>query len=112
ANDFLGDEVKSWIDRMQNAWNEVNFGNWYSLGVFTSAGAGRWSVSHNGLLNSRGKNPAGKPITAIVTSFAYRPADGTSVFVAVTPAQRRASPAMSAIRQDLDRAHRAVTKLP
>src|SRR5262245_46264324 len=112
ANDFLGDEVKSWIDRMQNAWNELNFGGWYSLGVFTSNGAGRWLVSHNGLLNSRGKNPAGKPITAIVTSFAYRRADGTSVFVAVTPAQPRGSPAISELRHDLDRAHRAVTKLP
>ena len=91
-NNFLGEETKSWIDRMQTRWDNLRSGGWYSLGVFTSAGDGRWHVSHSGMLNSRGKTAAGKPTTAIVSSFAYRRADGTSVFVAMTPAQQRGSP--------------------
>jgi hypothetical protein len=111
-NSFLSDDVKSWIDRAQFIWDSGNRGGWSSLGVFTSAAAGRWQVSHGGLLNSRGRKGSGKPIAAIISSFASRRADGTGVFVAMTPAQPRGSPVLGALRQDLDRAHRAVTKLP
>jgi CubicO group peptidase (beta-lactamase class C family) len=112
ANDFLSEQVKSWIDRSHFTWDSGNRGGWYSLGVFTSAAAGRWRVSHGGLLNSRGKDASGNPTAAIVSSFAYRRADGTGVFVAMTPAQPRGSPLLGALRHELDRAHSVVTKLP
>ena len=41
-----------------------------------------------------------------------RRADGTGVFVAMTPAQPRGSPLLRALRQELDRAHSVVTTLP
>jgi CubicO group peptidase (beta-lactamase class C family) len=110
-NDFLGEETKSWIDRMQSRWDGLRSGGWYSLGVFTMATPGRWHVSHSGMLNSRGKTAAGKPTTAIVSSFAYRRPDSTSVFVAMTPAQPRGSPVLAELRHDIDRAHQAIMRL-
>ena len=49
ANPFLGDTVKAWIDRAQKRWTPTNSDRWYSLGVNTWAGAGRWAVSHGGI---------------------------------------------------------------
>ena len=48
--------VKAWIDQAQTKWTPTNRDRWYSLGVNTWAGAGRWAVSHGGILHSRGKN--------------------------------------------------------
>ena len=56
---------------------------WYSLGVNTWAGAGRWAVSHGGILHSRGKNAQGEPIEGSIVSHAFRAADGTAVFIAL-----------------------------
>ena len=82
---FLGDRVKAWIDQAQTRWDPNNKGGWYSLGVNTSAAVGRWQVGHGGMLNSLGKDPAGRRTAAIVGSNAYRRSDGTAVFVALSP---------------------------
>ena len=49
----------------------------------TWAGAGRWAVSHGGILHARGKNEQGEPIEGSVVSHAFRAADGTAVFIAL-----------------------------
>ena len=50
AHPFLGDTVKAWIDRAQTSWTPANNDRWYGLGVNAWAGAGRWAVSHGGIL--------------------------------------------------------------
>ncbi len=111
AHPFLGDAVKKWIDQAQGRWTLGNRGRWYSLGINTWAGAGRWAVSHGGLVNSKGKDAVGRPTIASIVSHAFRAADGTAVFMALpwTPA---AASAVNELRREIGEAHKLVKALP
>jgi CubicO group peptidase (beta-lactamase class C family) len=89
AHPFLGDTVKSWIDaargRRGQTPNQAPNEWWYSLGVFTSARDGRWSVRHGGLLQSTGHDGQGRPVAAFINSRASRTPSGTGIFIAVRP---------------------------
>jgi CubicO group peptidase (beta-lactamase class C family) len=110
-NPFLGDQVKAWIDQGQTRSDTSNRNNWYSLGVATNVRNGRRAVSHVGLLNSRGKDPHGRPIAAIISSAGTRNFDGVGTFVAMTPTWR-ANRAIRELRTQLGRAHQAVKVWP
>jgi CubicO group peptidase (beta-lactamase class C family) len=84
ANPFLGDAVKSWIDAARGRRDRTE-AEWYSLGVFTSARDGRWSVRHGGLLQSAGLDGQGRPVAAFINSRASRTASGIGIFIAVRP---------------------------
>lgn len=111
AHPFLGDAVKAWIDQAQTKWTPTNRNRWYSLGVNTWAGAGRWAVSHGGVLNSRGKNSEGKPTAGFILSHAFRAANGTAVFIALdwTP---EAQDALEELRREIGETHKRVKPLP
>jgi hypothetical protein len=111
AHPFLGDNVKSWIDRSQTKWTPENHDRWYSLGVNVWAGAGRWTVSHGGILHSNGKDAQGRPTSASVVSHAYRAADGTAVFIALGWSPTAAQ-ALNELRREVGETHRFVTSLP
>lgn len=101
---FLPKAAKDWIDAVRAKWPPADErGSWYSLGVNTHAVYGRWYVTHGGLLNSKGKDRAGKPIDAIVSSNAIRAADGTSLVYGMTPAVG-AEAAMGELRTILNKA--------
>jgi CubicO group peptidase (beta-lactamase class C family) len=108
---FLGDRVKSWIDRAQTKWTPDNRDRWYGLGVNVWSGAGRWTVSHGGILNSQGKDAEGKPTEASVVSHAYRSPDGTAVFIALNWSPR-AQEALDELRERIGSTHKLVTALP
>jgi CubicO group peptidase (beta-lactamase class C family) len=111
AHPFLGDTVKAWIDQAQTRWTPANKDRWYSLGVNTWAGAGRWAVSHGGILHSRGKNADGQSIEGSVVSHAFRAADGTAVFIALewTP---DAEKSLNELRKVIGETHKVVNALP
>jgi CubicO group peptidase (beta-lactamase class C family) len=108
---FLGDTVKGWIDQAQTKWTPENHDRWYSLGVNVWSGAGRWSVSHGGILNSRGKDAEGKPTEASVVSHAFRSPDGTAVFIAVNWSPQ-AQETLDELREEIGETHKLVTVLP
>jgi CubicO group peptidase (beta-lactamase class C family) len=83
AHPFLGDAVKAWIDARGRAGRTET--EWYSLGVFTSARDGRWSVRHGGVLASTGRDSQGRPVAAVINSRASRTPSGDGIFIAVTP---------------------------
>jgi CubicO group peptidase (beta-lactamase class C family) len=111
ANPFLGDSVKAWIDQAQKRWTPTNRDRWYSLGVNTWAGAGRWAVSHGGILHVRGRNEQGEPTEGSVVSHAFRAADGTAVFIALewTP---EAAVSLNELRKVIGETHKLVKTLP
>jgi CubicO group peptidase (beta-lactamase class C family) len=112
ANPFLGDTVKAWIDQAQTRWTPTNRkGRWYSLGVNTWAGSGRWAVSHGGVMNSKGKDSKGRPTAGLVTSHAFRAANGTAVFITRewTP---DALESLDELRERIGETHKQVTILP
>lgn len=109
ANPFLGESVKAWIDAAQTRWGAANRGGWVSLAVNTSATSGRWRVGHTGSLNSRAWDARGKPIAAAIESIGYRRADGTAVFLAITPSVGGGHPGFRPLVRDIERAHAIVT---
>lgn len=111
ANPFLGDTVKAWIDRAQKRWTPANNDRWYSLGVNTWAGSGRWAVSHGGILHARGKNAEGEIVEGSVVSHAFRAADGTAVFIALEWTSDAES-SLNALRKEIGETHKLVTRLP
>jgi len=108
---FLSDTVKGWIDRAQTKWTPANHDRWYSLGINVWNGAGRWTVSHGGILHTAGKDAEGRPTEASVVSHAYRSADGTAVFMALNwwPEAHRA---LDELRQKIGETHKLVTVQP
>jgi CubicO group peptidase (beta-lactamase class C family) len=111
SHPFLGDTVKGWIDRAQTKWTPGNKDRWYGLGVNVWAGAGRWTVSHGGILNSHGKSQDGRPTEASVVSHAYRSPDGTAVFIALNWSPH-AQQALNELREEIGNTHKLVTVLP
>jgi CubicO group peptidase (beta-lactamase class C family) len=111
ANPFLNDTVKGWIDHAQTRWTPANHDRWYALGINAWSGAGRWTVSHGGILNSRGKDAEGRPIEASVVSHAYRAPDGTAVFIALNWSPSAAHD-LDELRQEIGDTHKLVTVLP
>lgn len=111
SHPFLGDTVKAWIDHAQTRWTPTNRDRWYSLGLNTWAGAGRWAVSHGGILQSRGVNAQGEPVEGSIVSHAFRAADGTGVFIALawTP---EAEVSLNALRKVIGETHKQVKTLP
>ena len=111
ANPFLGDTVRAWIDQAQKRWTPTNRDRWYSLGVNTWAGAGRWAVSHGGIMHARGKNAQGEPVEGSIVSHAFRAADGTAVFIALewTP---EAAVSLNELRKVIGETHKLVKTLP
>jgi CubicO group peptidase (beta-lactamase class C family) len=105
-NRLLGDAVKAWIDQAQTKWTPSNRGGWYGLGVQTHAQAGRWYVAHGGGLGSYGRDPSGRRTAAVIESYGYRMANGTSVFMAMTPAVGGGSPAFAELGREVERLHR------
>lgn len=110
SHPFLNDTVKGWIDRAQIKWTPSNRDRWYGLGVNMWAGAGRWAVSHGGILNSHGKDADGRPTEASVVSHAFRAADGTAVFIALNWSPD-AHQAVDELRQAIGGTHKFVTSL-
>jgi len=110
SHPFLNDTVKGWIDRAQIKWTPSNRDRWYGLGVNMWAGAGRWAVSHGGILNSHGKDADGRPTEASVVSHAFRAADGTAVFIALNWSAD-AHQAVDELRQAIGGTHKFVTSL-
>ena len=110
-NPFLGDTVKAWIDQAQTRWTPTNRDRWYGLGVNTWAGAGRWAVSHGGILHSRGKNAQGEPIEGSIVSHAFRAADGIAVFIALEWSPE-AEVSLNALRKVIGETHKVVKTLP
>jgi CubicO group peptidase (beta-lactamase class C family) len=111
AHPFLGDTVKAWIDQAQKRWTPTNRDRWYSLGVHTWAGSGRWAVSHGGIMYVRGRNAQGEPVEGSVIAHAFRAADGTAVFIALewTP---DAEVSLNALRREIGETHKLVKTLP
>jgi hypothetical protein len=107
AHPFLSDTVKSWIDRAQTRWSPGNKDRWYALGVNAWSGAGRWTVSHGGILNSHGKGADGRPTQASVVSHAYRAPDGTSVFIALNWSPH-AQHDLDELREEIGNTHKLV----
>lgn len=107
AHPFLGDTAKAWIDQTQKRWTPTNRDRWYSLGVNTWAGAGRWAVSHGGILHVRGRNAEGQQIEGSIVSHAFRAADGTAVFIALewTP---EAAVSLNELRKMVGETHKLV----
>jgi CubicO group peptidase (beta-lactamase class C family) len=85
AHPFLGQAVKDWIDAVRSRWGADNDGQWYSLGVRTSAREGRWAVRHAGTLGWHARNGQGQSIAAVINSLASRDSSGTGIFVVATP---------------------------
>lgn len=108
---FFGDAVKAWIDQAQKRWTPSNRDRWYSLGVNTWAGAGRWAVSHGGILHARGRNAEGAAVEGSVVSHAFRAADGTAVFIALDWSPQ-AEVWLNALRKVVGETHQAVKTLP
>ena len=111
AHPFFGDTVKAWIDQAQKRWTPTNRDRWYSLGVNTWAGSGRWAVSHGGILHARGKNAQGAPVEGSIVAHAFRAADGTAVFIALewTPDAERS---LNELRKVIGETHKLVKTLP
>ena len=107
AHAFLSDEVKEWIDRAQTRWTPGHRGRWYSLGINTWAGNGRWTVSHGGLMNVRGRDATGRPTSGQIVSHAFRAANGTAVFMAM-PWSRDAQEALDDLRRAIGETHKFV----
>jgi CubicO group peptidase (beta-lactamase class C family) len=107
AHPFLSDDVKAWIDQAQTRWTPGRRDRWYSLGINTWAGQGRWTVSHGGIMNSRGRDATGKPTTGEIVSHAFRAANGTSVFMAV-PWSKDAQEALDDLRHTVGETHKFV----
>lgn len=105
---FLGDGVKAWIDEVRTKWDTANASSWFSLSVITSAAAGRWRVTHGGGLGSRGRDASGRPTAAVIESKGYRMANGTSVFLAITPNVAGGHPGFRALLVDIEKAHTLV----
>ena len=110
SHPFLPDPVKQWIDRAQTKWTPTNTDRWYGLGVNVWNGAGRWAVSHGGILHSNGKDAEGNPTEASVVSHAFRAADGTGVFIALNWSPD-AQDAVDELRREIGGAHKFVTSL-
>ena len=107
AHPFLSDEVKAWIDRAQTRWTPGRHDRWYSLGINTWSGQGRWTVSHGGIMNSRGRDTTGKQTTGEIVSHAYRSANGTAVFMAV-PWSKDAQESLDDLRRAIGETHKFV----
>ncbi len=110
-NPFLGDTVKAWIAQAQTRWNLKNRDSWESLGLDTTNFPEGWRVMHRGMLNSRGRDPNGRPTAAIISSFAYREPRGISVFHAMTPAQKD-DKILGELDHAVHRTHDVVKRLP
>lgn len=110
SHPFLPDTVKQWIDRAQTKWTPTNTDRWYGLGVNVWNGAGRWAVSHGGILHSNGKDAEGNPTEASVVSHAFRAADGTGVFIALNWSPD-AQDAVDELRREIGGVHKFVTSL-
>jgi CubicO group peptidase (beta-lactamase class C family) len=111
SHPFLNDTVKGWIDRAQTKWTPGNRDRWYGLGVNVWAGAGRWTVSHGGILNSQGRDQEGQPTEASIVSHAYRAANGNGVFIAVNWSPK-AQEAVDELRREIGETHKLVGSLP
>ena len=111
SHPFLSDTVKDWIDRAQIKWTPGNRDRWYGLGVNVWAGAGRWSVSHGGILHSAGKDADGRPTEASTVSHSFRAPDGTAVFIALNWSPE-AQKAVEELRRGIGGTHKFVTSLP
>ena len=111
AHPFLGDDVKAWIDQAQTRWTPAHHGRWYSLGINTWAGQGRWAVSHGGIMNSRGRDTTGKPTSGEIVSHAFRAANGTSVFMAGRGARMPRS-LLDDLRREIGETHKFVIISP
>jgi hypothetical protein len=111
AHPFLSDTVKNWIDQAQTKWTPNNHDRWYGLGVNVWAGAGRWTVSHGGVLNSQGMDGNGQPTEASVVSHAFHSPDGTGVFIALNWSPHAHSD-LDELRKQIGAAHKFVTVLP
>ena len=111
AHPFLSDEAKAWIDRAQTRWTPTNRRRWYSLGVNTWARNGRWTVSHGGLMNARGKSARGADTIGQIVSHAFRAANGTGVFM-VREWSEDARESLDNLRQAVGEAHRLVKTRP
>jgi CubicO group peptidase (beta-lactamase class C family) len=105
AHPFLGEAVKSWIDAARPRWGGTET-EWYSLGVFTSAREGRWSVRHGGTLASAGRDAQGRAVAAFINSRASRTASGVGIFIAARP--RPGAPGMDGKVFDL---HREIARI-
>ena len=110
AHPFLGERVKAWIAASRTKWEPANRGAWYSLGVHTELAANGWRVTHEGGLNAHGRDASGRPASAVIASFGTRDADGSSLFVAMTPAQDDGA-ALQALAQAFGRARSATSKI-
>jgi CubicO group peptidase (beta-lactamase class C family) len=111
AHSFLSDDVKDWIDKAQTRWTPGHRGRWYSLGINTWAGQGRWAVSHGGLMNVRGRDATGRATSGTIVSHAFRAANGTSVFMAV-PWTRDAQESLDDLRRAIGETHKFVKAGP
>ena len=100
-----------WIDKAQTRWTPGHRGRWYSLGINTWAGQGRWAVSHGGLMNVRGRDATGRPTNGTIVSHAFRAANGTSVFMAV-PWTRDAQESLDDLRRAIGETHKFVKAGP
>jgi CubicO group peptidase (beta-lactamase class C family) len=108
---FLPDTVKTWIDQAQTKWTPGNRDRWYALGINVWAGSGRWTVSHGGILHSRGRDAEGKPTEASVVSHAFRSPDGTAVFIALDWSPH-AQGDLDELREQIGAVHKLITALP
>ena len=108
---FFGDAVKTWIAQAQTRWVPGNQADWYSLGVPTTNFPEGWRVLHGGMLNSRGRDANGRPIAAIISSFAYREPRGISVFHAMAPVREDVD-VLRELDHGIHQAHNAVKVLP
>src|SRR5712671_1997180 len=105
AHPFLGKAVKEWIDAVRGRWGKIET-EWYSLGVRTSAREGRWSVNHTGTLGSAGRDGQGRPIAAVINSFASHTPSGTGIFIAVRP-----RPGVTDMRSKVFDLHREIAQI-
>ena len=77
------------------------------VGINTWAGQGRWTVSHGGIMNSRGRDSTGKPTSGEIVSHAFRAANGTGVFMAV-PWSKDAQESLDDLRHAVGETHKFV----
>jgi CubicO group peptidase (beta-lactamase class C family) len=105
AHPFLGKVVKAWIDAVRGRWGKMGT-EWYSLGVRTSAREGRWSVNHTGRLGLAGRDGQGRPIAAVINSFASHTPAGAGIFIAVRP-----RPGTTDMRSKVFDLHREIARI-
>ena len=81
------------------------------LAFLAGQGAGRWSVSHGGIVNSLGRDEAGRPIEASGISHAFRAANGTGVFISM-PWTATTGEEVNELRRDIGLTHKLVGPAP